>query len=370
MRVGIDIRDLANPVVGTGKVALDLLRAVEEAKDKNFFLYKYDGRKYTRDGLEHITDISMRIRPYQFFKEQVFFGAVTELHKLDIIHFPLHMPPFYKRKRTKVVLHIHDIHSETAPDLFPPDMNDYFVRYRKKAARTADKIIVITDYVKNELVEKFGIDESKIAVIPFGVSRDFIDIDTGRSVYVREKYNLPERYILYVGSMEPWKNILYLIKEYRYYRDIYDKGISLVLVGRLGWDDTVNKSIIKAVSEDENILWLNYLPQEDLPYVYKNAALFVTASLYEGFGTILIEAMNSGLPVVASDRAGIPYVLGEGGILFDPSKKGALVDVLDMLFRDDVLRKSIAEKSISRGKYYRNVNYGKAVINLYEELCS
>ncbi len=368
MRVGIDIRDLAFPVVGVGNVTLQLLRHVVAVNDKTI-LYKYS----TEDLFKHKGCFGKLapIAPYSYAAEQIYFGARTVIDRLDIFHAPIHLPPFHHAHRTKIVFTVHDLHSELDETYFPSEMNHYFRRRRRRAIEAADAVIVHSTFVKARILELCEAAEEKIYVVPLSVPESFCrDLDNETMNTIVKKYHLPKRYVLFVGSIEPWKKVPLLVSEFLAYRKKSGDDIALVIVGRPGWHRASCSFLKKAVASSPSLLWLDYVPAEDLPAIYKNATLFCSASLWEGFGIIYLEAMAQGLPIIATHHAATPEIVGNAGVFFDALHPGELQQCFEEVLGNETMYRRLSEASKRRGALFLRNDYGKAVYEIYKKILS
>lgn len=365
MRIGIDLRDMAFPVVGVGQTTRQILEYIDaNDSDSEYFFYQYSDKEYCSGINAHKRIIP--VAPYRYLKEQVFFSALSYLDSLDVFHSPIHLPPKVIPGKTKVVFTVHDIHSELDGKYFPPVMNDYFSKRRFEAIERADAVIVHSEFVKREIIKNVGVDESKLKLVPCGVHSDFLQEFTDEAKRkVREKYNLPERFVLYVGSIEPWKQVPRLIREFLHYRVETGDNIGLVLVGRDGWRPDEVKVVRSLCEENDSVSWLNYVRQGDLPVIYSCAEIFSSASRWEGFGLIFLEAMGAGTPILAADKAAIPEVIGDAGICFDPDIKGDYGEKLNELLCNKELYQKLRDNCKVRVTSFGNKEYGKRVHDVY-----
>ncbi len=368
MNIGIDITDLSNGVVGVGVVIENMLDYFSEnGSGHNFFLYQNGMRDYFRG--RSCVKRNLNLKLYDYAKEQILFGALTYIDKLDIFHAPIHLPPKIYNRKTKIVMTIHDFHIETDRELYHAEMVRYFYPKRLEAVKRADKVIVHTGYVRDKVLEFTGIDENKIALIPNSVKREYVvEYSDKQKEEIKCKYNLPDKFILYVGSIEPWKRVSFLIKAFKKFKSGRNSDYSLVIAGRPGGSEWENKFVRESSEKNEDILWLGYVEQPDLPLIYKSAELFCSASLLEGFGIIFAEAIVSGLPIVAVKSTAIPSVVRDGGILVEKDDLAGFSEAIDRILFDNTLRNSIMANVEKLKEIYACDIYGETVLKIYESL--
>lgn len=370
MRIGIDACDLATGIVGVGSVIHNLLGYLQAHDNENqYFLYQNEAQDYCQgpNFHKHVARLGL----YQFWKEQVYFSARSYLDKLDVFHAPIHLPPFEAPAATKIIFSVHDLHSELDGRLYPAVMNRYFIPHRKKAMQKADAVIVHSEFVKKQVLEYAGISPEKVHLIPLGVKTDFCrEIPAEEKEEVKKRYSLPERFILYVGSVEPWKRLPFLIESFRRYKEKHPARLSLIIVGRPGWNQQECRMVEAAADANPDIRWLGYVNQSALPAIYQLATLFCSASQAEGFGLIFLEAMRSGLPVLAADQTAIPEILGDAGLIFERDSHDDFVAKLSQLLQDKELYERLRRNGQTRAADFSWDTFGKRVHDLYRQVTS
>ncbi|MDQ4078327.1 MAG: glycosyltransferase family 4 protein, partial [Chloroflexota bacterium] len=181
---------------------------------------------------------------------------------------------------------------------------------------------------------------------------------------IRQKYNLPAIYALFVGTIEPRKNLVSLLKAFRITRERHP-NLKLVLAGKKGWlYEEVFQTLHKLGLESE-VIRLGFVPDEDLPALYSAARYFVYPSLYEGFGLPVLEALACGTPVICSDRSSLPEVAGDAAILVAPDEIGALVQAMERVLIDSTLRQAMRERGIEQARRFSWERAAKETLALY-----
>lgn len=371
MRIGIDICDLSSGIVGVGSVILNQIRNLALIdSDNDFFLYQSDDKEYVP--ARNFITRKAYLPTYSYKREQLFFSARTFLDRLDVFHAPIHLPPKYIPKKTKVVMTVHDLHAEKDQDgLYPIAMREYFIPKRVRAIEKADAVIVHTEKVKNDVMEHCDISSDKIHVFPLGIKEEFrTEYAHDDLLSVKKKYKLPDKYILYVGSIESWKRPSFLIEAFNKYKKANDSDVQLVLVGRRGSSKKECAAVESAAKENSDIHWYEKVDDSDLPLFYRNAEMFVSASVREGVGMIFLEAMASGIPVVGSNTSAIPETIGEAGLLFEKDSTEDLVDKIRDVLHDVSLRNDLIKKGLERAELFSWKKYAESILGLYKSLCS
>ena len=202
-----------------------------------------------------------------------------------------------------------------------------------------DKIITISEATKKDMIQHLRVDSSKIEVIYCGVDFKRFNEVRDNSQSVREKYQLPDQYVLYMGTLEPRKNIATLIEAFKRFKVEGDKSnaqIKLVLAGKKGW---LYEGIFKKIQElglEDDVVDLGYIDEVDKPALYQMAQCFVFPSIYEGFGIPVIEAMAAGTPVITTNVSSLPEVAGEAGLLVNPKDITALAEGMCQLTTNEI----------------------------------
>ena len=210
---------------------------------------------------------------------------------------------------------VHDPTPLTMPECHTESNIRYFERFVRHTLPRLDALIVPSHAVKRDLVRECGASEERITVIPHGVDEDFFQATPAQREVARQSYELPDRYMLFVGSVEPRKNLMGLLDALELLPDNLRRQFPLLLVGPHGWK---NERIQKRLARTDHVRVLGYVRRELLPAVYESCSLFVFPSLYEGFGMPALEAMAAGAPVLASNVSALPEVVGDAGLLVRP----------------------------------------------------
>ncbi|RYG45715.1 MAG: glycosyltransferase family 1 protein [Chitinophagaceae bacterium] len=235
----------------------------------------------------------------------------------------------------------------------------------RNACKHADKIIAISEKTKEDIIEFFHVNPAKIEVIYQSCDDSFKTLlGPAEKKYVRDKYNLPGKYVLYVGTIESRKNLVALVKAF----DAMDKEVNMVVVGR----KTKYYGIVEKEINDRNlksrIRIMENLDFADLPAIYQNAALFVLPSYYEGFGIPVIEALYSGIPVIAATGSCMEEAGGPDSIYIDPDDTNGLAHAMKRVMSDTGLRKEMIEKGLNYVKKFETQALCDKLMSTYRNL--
>ena len=278
--------------------------------------------------------------------------------KIDILHTQ-YIVPFFIPKQTRVVTHIHDVSFCTYPQLI--NWKDRFFLWLliPFSLRKATRIITPSQFTKNEIIKYYNIHQEKISVVPNAAGEGFTEthpVTEAHKHFLQEKYHLPEHYILYVGTLQPRKNIPFLIQvfvallKHLQHTDAGIPSIKLVLVGNRLSHHTDQRldPVIDQYGMQESIVFPGFIDAEDLPSVMRMATLFVFPSLYEGFGIPLLEAMSQGVPVVASDIPSLRETALDAAVYFDPTSIASCVEKLYTLLIDSKQQEGLVQRGTTR----------------------
>jgi glycosyltransferase involved in cell wall biosynthesis len=287
----------------------------------------------------------------RLWREHVVLPLACRREGINVLHCPKSAIPYFSPCPTVVTLH----------DLIPynqPHFEKFAARLYWRlqipiAARRSDYIITISEHARREISTQFAVPDSKISVIFNGFDRQMLKPRTNEDgTRIRSRYSLPEQYILYVGTIQPRKNIISLIEAYaRLSREEESVG-KLVIVGRKGWlyDDLFAR--ITALGVSDRVIFTGFVPDEDLPYIYDGAALFVYLSLSEGFGIPPLEAMACGVPVIVSNMTAVPEVVGDAGITLEPTDIEQVVAAMKKVLFNASLAADMQSRGIARAAQF------------------
>lgn len=267
------------------------------------------------------------------------------------------------------VLTVHDLIALDYPQYCRPENALYFRMGLPRSIKKADRIIAVSYAVKNDILRRFNIPPDRIAVVYHGVDPTFKKVtnlfDLNR---VRLKYNIPDRYILFVGNLEPKKNLRRLIDAFLHLKK--EKAIphKLLIVGQDGWKNNDVWRKIRTAGRASDIVCTGYVNREDLPAIYSMASLFAFPSLYEGFGMPVLEAMACGVPVLVSNTGALPEVAGNISPLVDPMDVQAIADGIFQLLDDERLRRTNIRYGLDRVRSFTWENTAWQTLEVYNSL--
>lgn len=358
MKICIDARIYQES--GVGRYIRNLVEELQKLDEKNKYFLLLLKKDYDTL-LYHNNNFSKVLAGFSWYgvKEQLKLPSLLASLKPDLVHFPhFNVPIFYQGR---FVVTIHDlIHQhfamKRATTLDPLTYKIKSIGYKKvfrNAIKNSVKILVPSNFVKNQLMEEWNMDGEKIIVTPEAVDEKILKISSQK---------LSTNYIFYVGNAHPHKNVEGLIKAFLKLKENYP-DLKLILAGH----DHYFWQRIKKEFRDDGIIYKGYVSDGELVALYKNALCFVMPSFEEGFGIPLLEAMACGCPVVSSNAGSLPEVGGDAAIYFNPHDIDDMVEKISKVLNDENLRKDLIIKGEKRFKKFSWERLAKQTLEVYSK---
>ncbi len=299
--------------------------------------------------------------------EQVALPRAACSAGVDVLHLPVYAGPLFSRCPQIVTLH--DLSFYLFPHLFPPARRCYLQRITRATTRRAAAIIAVSETTARDVIEILDVSPARVRVIPNGVNPELHTPSEEEIAALRAHYDLPERYVLYLGTLEPRKNLPTLIEAYGIARR---SGVEhgLVIAGGKGWYDEPIYEAVRAAGVQEHVFLIGYVPSEYLAALYGTADLFVYPSLYEGFGLPPLEAMACGVPVLASNVPAMSEVIGKAGVTINPREPEQIAAEMLSLLGDEERRRALVVAGRERAAQYSWENTARRTVALYREVAT
>jgi glycosyltransferase involved in cell wall biosynthesis len=247
------------------------------------------------------------------------------------------------------VITVHDLSYLFFPQSFRTLNRSYLQTFTRLSVRQARRVIAVSESTKRDLVQQYGLSPGKVDVVHNGVDAGFQPLPAGQVVAFRKEKGLPDRFILFVGTLEPRKNVVRLVEAYA--RLPKDRP-PLMLVGGKGWLYDEIFARVEALGLSGEVRFVGYVPADALPWWYNAADLFVYPSLYEGFGLPPLEAMACGTAVISSTASSLPEVVAQAGLLIDPAEPEALAKAMEQVLADREMRKQMESAGLVQAKNF------------------
>ncbi len=369
MRVGFDITAIPRAKSGVGFYVLNLLKALAEidreneyyifSKKEDQLLVDFDTNSF------NIIPCSTSNRLLRLGWEQILLPRHISRHKLKVFHSPHYTVPL--KSKIPVVTTIHDMTFFTHPDVHEKSKVIFFQQMIPLATRRADAVIAVSENTKKDAMKFLDLPENKIHVVYEGVdTRLYKPLKQDRqSSLIKERYGLRKDFILFVGTLEPRKNIDGVIRAFWQVTKETEGQYNLVVTGTKGWNYQSIFALVQELNLQENVQFTGYVPEEDLPHLFNAATVFVYPSFYEGFGIPPLEAMACGTPVVASNVSSLPEVVGDGGLLVDPYKVDEIAESILRILTHEDLRGELARKGRERAQLFTWQGAAQKTVDIY-----
>ncbi|HPH79060.1 MAG TPA: glycosyltransferase family 1 protein [bacterium] len=349
MILGIDAHkiDTIHPT-GTDKVTSYFIKNISSAISKQFDnIILYTKKPIPSDIVTNLPDnIHNKIINLPYFWSSVGLSWQMKFHSPDILFVPSHSLPMITPKKTAII--IHDIGFLEYPQNYDSKQLIHLQQTTQKDIRTADIIFTPSEFVKKTLINKYFADPNKIFSVHLGIDKDRFITKHNRAecISILGKYNdllNTKPYFFFVGRLDYRKNIINLISAFNQFKDSLSSNHLLVLSGQpgIGYDE-----VLKTVSQSKyasDIIFTDYINEQDLPTIMSEADIFLFPSLYEGFGLPILEAQASGTPVITSSVTAMPEIAGKGALLVDPKNSTEMFKAMRKIIENHSLRINLIE---------------------------
>ena len=367
MDIGIDARLITHRHAGIGRYTLGLVSALAEIdQDNTYYMLQHRRQHQPLVAAANVRPVRMFTPTHHPLEQWLLAVELRKLH-LDVLHSPDFIPPLYANWIRRVIT-VHDLAFLRYPYLLTKAAARYYGQI-DRAVRVADHIIAVSQSTRNDLVKLLGVPESKITVIYEAADPIFRPLPRDESARViRERYDLPPNYILFVGTIEPRKNLNTLLLAYHGLQTRYRVNPPLVIAGEEGWLSDEVYSLIDELDLKEHCRFLGHITNDDLLYLYNAARLLAHPALYEGFGLTPLEAMACGTPVVVSNVSSLPEVVGDAALLVDPTDVEAWTVALHRLLTDDTLWEELRERGLRRARQFSWERAARETLSVYKRV--
>ena len=381
MKVGIDVSLVAGERAGGGQYAYQLARALAGVDPCVSYLlypvfYYIVHPEYPRAVLPRARNMQVAFQGILPRDVMAFFRPDAPamfkewlLGPVDVVHSTTFCVPQFCLRPKRLVVTIYDLSFIMHPELHLPANVAHCLSGTRQAIERADAIIAISEHTRRDLVERLGAPAERIVVTPLAHDADLARVtDPRRRAAVRERYGLPEHFVLFLGALEPRKNLQRLLEAYAALPPPLRRDVHLVVAGMRGW---LNDSIRARVAElglEGSVRFAGYIDDQDLAAVYSLATIFAYPSLYEGFGLPVLEAMACGTPVLTSDASSLPEVAGDAAVLVSPTDVDAIASGLRRLLESASLRDELSVRGITRAARFSWDRCARQTLDVYRNL--
>jgi len=384
MKIGIDARTILNPekgeAIGVGHYTFQLIRHLLAMDKENEYVLFFDFRVREKD-VKKFARPNVKIKFYPFSDYKKYLpGAYNEIlgtatlakENLDVIHTTSPMSRIPMSYRGKTIVTFHDLAPYIVPDVFPQLKRTKARALLSLMASKADKIIAVSNSTKKDVMDIFKCPEDKIEVIYSGFDKRFFEESAVSREKVLGKYEIKEKYILFLGTLEPVKNIGKLFEAFKIFKNSCKaEGINcdykLVMAGKNGWMAKEYKQMTKDLGIAKDVIFTGYIIGDEMVPLFKNADFFVMPSLYEGFGTTVLEAFATGTPAIVSKVSSIPEIAGDAAEMVNPLDAQNIANAMIKFAKDEDLKKYYREKGKEQVKKFDWDKCARETLAVYKQ---
>lgn len=364
MKIGFDISQTCESKSGTGFFADQMIRALAQIDKENeytLFPWFYDYRPSTLDKATKINQKNFKEKILKKFNDEE-----ESIDRLDIIHSNNFRFP--KDVSAKKIVTLYDVCFMDYPEYTTEANRLFCYKGTLDSMLFADKIITISQYTKNRLLHFFPFaDDSKIEVVYCG-NRDTL-LKEKEDERIIGRYNLvKDEYYLSVGTIEPRKNYGTLLKAYKLYKERNKEYRKLCIAGGYGWMQDNFKNDISELGLSDDVIVTGYVSEMELANLYRYCFAFVYPTWYEGFGLPVLEAMNFGKPVIASNVSSIPEITGHSALLVQPKCFEQMTECMERIEKDSEMFQQVKEKALERVSMFTWHKTATRMLKIYEEI--
>lgn len=375
MRVGYDLTAIWRRPTGIFRYAAELakhLLLIEKHESAIHYVFFF-AREIHPDFLPWQDRFEAVICPTtnELLIKQCWFPCVLPRLKLDVMHYPSFPPPYIQPSRLASIMTLHDAGPWRYPDALTLHGRLYFRTLLARGLRNCTRIITVSEHARSEIKHFLGERYlAKVAVIPEATCSEFALAcsDTFKRE-VRERYQIPERYLFTVSTVEPRKNLVTLLQAYLLLKQrLRSTCPPLIIVGRKGWN--CNDILGHMAALDGLVRFPGHVTDAELVTLYQMAACLVFPSLYEGFGLPVLEAMSAGCPVITSNASSLPEVAGDAALLIDPLSATDIAQAMQRVLEDETLRTRLIEDGRKQATRFSWEETARMTRDIYLDACS
>ena len=365
MNIGIDARLLERRVTGIGRILMLLLKEIPKFDKKNkYFLFSYELLDVDKNFYTNVTTVKSFL-PQKVFSplwNNFILPRYLKKEKIDLLFSVNQVLPLFKVKGCKYISIVNDVIYKANPNFLPFTYRKYLQFFAFFSIKISDLIITISEYSKKDILKHYKVDKNKVKVILQSANKEFrpMNLEENEKNEIKTKLKLTKYTVLFVGVIENRKNILGILRVADILKE--NEDLKFLLVGRIGYGGT---KIMQEVSKRKNVIHSSSIDDGLLKKIYNVADVFLFPSYYEGFGYPPLEAMQSGLPVIAANNTSLIEIVGKGGILHDADDHISMANDIPKLLNDDSFYLKARDKGLERAKQFSLEKTVRETVNVF-----
>ncbi|OGI25773.1 MAG: hypothetical protein A3J76_00930 [Candidatus Moranbacteria bacterium RBG_13_45_13] len=383
MRIGIDARAILNPEksapTGVANYVWQLIKNLLEIDRENQYVLFFDFKVRDKD-VKRFSKPNVKIKFFPFSDYKKYMpGAYSEIlgmatyarEKMDVLHTtsPLYRVP--ATYRGKIVTTFYDFAPYRVPELFPKLSTAKLKTLYSFAAKKSDHIIAVSESTKKDVREFLGYPAEKITTIYNGIDNRFFDTaSAGSAEDVKNLYKVKDKYILFLGTLEPRKNLTRVIEAFSKFKNSFQgkSNYQLVVAGKKGWLTEAYFQQTEDLGVKEDVVFTGYVSGDELKPLYANCEFFVMPSLYEGFGQTIVEAMACGAPCLVSKVSSIPEIVDKAACFVNPHDTEGIARGMENLAQDKALRERLSAAGKEQAKKFSWEKCARETLEVYKNV--
>ncbi len=368
MKIAIDCRSVFPGRGGIGRYAENLGKRMPEMESaEEYIILTTERQKEKICNGKNVVQWSFACGMIDAFWEQMKLPGILEENEIGLYHNPCFSLPI-AREKTKLVTTIHDVVFRERPDLVEARLREYLDRWTEVACKMADQIITVSEYSKKQVIKYYGVEDSKIEVIYNGIENKFQKADKNEQERVKKLYGLKE-FVLYMGAMEPKKNLDCLLDAMRIVKEKFPE-CQIVIAGGKGPQEYDIEKAIHVRGLENTAVVTGYVDEKDVTGLLSAARVFVYPSVYEGFGFPPLEAMACETPTIVSDATSLPEIVGEGACIVGKEDREGMAKAIERLLSDKEEARAYSIKGKQRAGQFTWEKCIKKTWKLYNKVIS
>lgn len=385
MRIGIDARTILNPekgeAIGVGHYTYQLIRHLLKIDQENEYVLFFDFRVREKDVKKFtLPNVKIKFYPFSDYKKylpvaysEILGTATLAKEKLDVLHSTSPQSRIPLGYSGKCVVTFNDLAEYSCPQCFPTLKMTRDKAVMSMMASKADRIIAVSESISADVQKYLGVDKIKIRVIYSGLDKRFFEEPEANSQKLLGKFGIEKKYVLFLGTLEPSKNLTRLLDAYAVFKERLRKEnkkleYQLVLAGKRGWLSDEYRQQIKDLGIAKDVIFTGYVVGDELVPLFKNASFFVMPSLYEGFGMTVLEALATGTPAIVSKVSSLPEIAGDAVRYINPLDTKEIAATIYDFATDENFRNSFIAKGYEQAKKFDWEKAARETLEVYKSL--